>query len=415
MRQNPQVSGGTTATSVQEFTQIENAAAKASSAVRDAMANFASLCKMVGHPSSGTSLPPVSSPPPAQTGAVGASTFDTMSTAVTGPDTGLAAFAEAHDQAVTQAEESSGKLREIFEDTGKDIGTSFKDTFRDIFETGDADFKKLGKSIVGTLKGSALKIADEFILNPIGNALSTMASAAGTSLLGGFSGMLSGGGGGGFTGGSFGGGGGGLDLLTSLGLGSNLTGGGLFSGVSNWAAGAFPSVFGVGIGATGAQTATGFATGVGGLGPGGLGMPAPSGFSGVLGAAGGGMMGGLGASLLGLGHDNMLINSGASLAGGMAGMLLTPFLGPLGPIVGGFLGSTFAGLFGSKPKTHKAISPLSFDSSTGVVGLADPTVRRGGNLDLSSSGALETASLLNEILGTFDGGITGLPGRKSVV
>lgn len=66
----------------------------------------------------------------------------------------------------------------------------------------------------------------------------------------------------------------------------------------------------------------------------------------------GGGLGSIGASLLGLGNDNALINTGAGLAGSyLASLALTPFLGPFAPIVGGFAGSALSGLFNKKPSS----------------------------------------------------------------
>lgn len=86
----------------------------------------------------------------------------------------------------------------------------------------------------------------------------------------------------------------------------------------------------------------------------------------ALGALSAGSVGGTIASLLGLGSDSWLANTGASLAGGYVGAIAAGAIGtdlgvslgsvggPIGAIIGGFLGTVLAGVFGGKPSEEAA-------------------------------------------------------------
>lgn len=90
-----------------------------------------------------------------------------------------------------------------------------------------------------------------------------------------------------------------------------------------------------------------------------------------LGSAGYGALGGLGASLLGLGGGiggtigNIAGSLGGAAIGSSMGTILGMAGGPVGAIIGGFLGTAIGGLFGNKKPTNAAaFGNLNFDTGS---------------------------------------------------
>ena len=279
------------------------------------------------------------------------------------------------------------------------IQDAFADMFTDIFRNGIKSFKDLGDVIFDIMARTAAEVATMFIFNPSAAITLLGGTAAGGTSVGGTApggirgstGFIGGGGVGAAGGGGAISGSGFLSAASLLGIGQSATLGKLGVGLAGK----------LGFGATGAARF------------GNAGLNAPF-----------GMLGGFGASLLGLGDGgigSLLGGAAGGLAGGALGGsalggsvmsmlgLSSALGGPIGAAVGGFLGTVIPGLFGSKPKIKKAISPLTF--GPGGVGTADPIIRRGGDVGRSEAGALATADLLNLILDQMGAQIKGLPGR----
>lgn len=105
-----------------------------------------------------------------------------------------------------------------------------------------------------------------------------------------------------------------------------------------------------------------------------------------------GAFGGLGAGLLGLGHNNALVNAGAGFAGSVVGgglgaglSALGSFGGPVGSVLGGFAGSALSGFFGGGASNQSA--GVTFDPVTGHVYYAGSK----GDANVAARDALQNA------------------------
>jgi len=204
----------------------------------------------------------------------------------------------------------------------ENIQDAFSQTFENIFDKGVKGFDGFSDMVLSIMKKTAAQVAALFVFQQLG-----------------FGGLLSGASGSGGISMGGGPGGGGLGGLSSLSSLSGLfSGGGLFSSTLS------------DIGIDAAM----------GLGFKGSGVVAASGAFGNLGY---GALGGLGASLLGLGSKNpvanMLGGTGGALIGGGIGASLGTILGmaggPVGAVAGGFLGTALSGLFGGGGRTNSGV------------------------------------------------------------
>lgn len=237
----------------------------------------------------------------------------------------------------TEAAEETGGIAEAFENAVGDMKDASDDFFTDFFKgkINDATslFDRMKDAFARMLGEMATLAITRPILLPIamsvGGALGVPSDALGQVAQG-----FGGGGAGGLSG---------IDALSGVKSVLGLSGGSFLGG----------------FGAVNQFGANYLGTGLPGLAGGATSL----GLSGIL--AGGGI-GGLGASLLGLGNENPLVNTGASLAGGyLASLALTPILGPFAPILGGFAGSALAGLFGKKPSSKLQTGEV--DLTTGQI------------------------------------------------
>lgn len=146
---------------------------------------------------------------------------------------------------------------------------------------------------------------------------------------------------------------------STLGTGSSNSGLGNISGIGS------ALVNGLGLTSSGGIAGGMFSQTLAGVGNSigtGLGLSAggTATLTGAFGAMPYGALGGMGASLLGLGGGvgGMVGNIAGSLAGGAIGTSMGTILGlaggPLGAIIGGFLGTAIGGLFGNKKPTNAA-------------------------------------------------------------
>ncbi|MCE6993052.1 tape measure protein [Dyadobacter sp. CY323] len=235
--------------------------------------------------------------------------------------------------------ELKGPTAKAFASLASEIDDGFKDAFKSAFTESDGGFKKLLEGWKNTFKNFLAELAYQAMVRPIM-----------VSLVGGVGGLMGLSGGavnsvlGNVTGapGILGGGtGGGLSGLSGL---SGLLNGGLYSSTL----GNFGANAGFGLGNM-------------------MGMSFENAgvmsdlFRGGLGNMGYGAVGGLAASLFGLGSDNSLVNMATgtlgSLAGGAIGSSLGTILGfaggPVGALAGGFLGTALGGLFGGGKPSDK--------------------------------------------------------------
>lgn len=255
---------------------------------------------------------------------------------------------EGLKEQLQQAEDARDRFLEPFK---KGVQT-IEDNLVSAFSRGKLSAKSFVDDLKGMMSSAAAEIARQLIFRPIISSVlngisPTMASnmgysmgnatgvAAGASSSGGISSLLSGAS-------SIG-----SMLMNGLGLApSTGIAGGLFSqglaGIGN--------SIGTGLGLSAGGTAT---------------------LTGAFGAMPYGALGGLGASLLGLGGGigGTVGNIAGSLAGGAIGTSMGTILGmaggPVGAIIGGFLGSALGGLFGNKKPTNAAaFGNVNFD--TGV-------------------------------------------------
>jgi len=229
------------------------------------------------------------------------------------------------------------KTAEEYVKIGESIKSTLASDFDQILKTGKLTWQSLGNSLVDVIEKAASQAAADLIFQPIiaplivsaAGAISgaDVASATAQKL-----GIAANGASG---------------LSNFLGLGnSGISFSGITSAVNNW-------------GAANLGTANVSSSFVGPLLPG-----QTAGLTLIQGLTGGGI-GSFGASLVGLGNSNPLINTGAGIAGGVATAALLPELGPLAPIAGGFIGSAISGLFGGG-KHHVA---SSFDADLTPAGL----------------------------------------------
>lgn len=227
--------------------------------------------------------------------------------------------------------ERDGPVAKAFESLVGQIDDGFRDAFRNAFTGADNGWKGLIDGMKASFKTLLADLAYMAfqkrimvsIAGIVGGGMG-VSSGAQASILG-----------------DIGGTGGGFSLGNLGSVGSRLLNGGLYS-----------------------NTLGGFGSGVGNLLSGqAWGAMGPSKAAAIGGGAFGnlgyGAIGGFGASLLGLGSQNSIVNmiSGGlgSLAGGAVGTSMGTILGmaggPIGALAGGFLGTALGGLFGSsKPK-----------------------------------------------------------------
>ncbi|PSL23478.1 tape measure protein [Dyadobacter jiangsuensis] len=243
--------------------------------------------------------------------------------------------------------ELNSPVGKAFQSLASEIDDGFKDAFKSAFTESDGGFKALLNGWKNTFKNFLADLAYQAFARPIvislvgavGGAfgLSSGAIAAASS-----------------TGGTVG------TTVGSSGFLGNL--GSLYSGGK--------ALFGNSLGSSGISGAIntfGSKFGFANVGSNFMGPLLPGQTAGLTlsSALGYGSIGGLGASLLGLGNKNMFVNAGASTLGSLAGGLLG---GPIGAGLGGFVGSALGGLFGGGKPSDKA---------------------QGGTLDFAS-GALST-------------------------
>lgn len=243
--------------------------------------------------------------------------------------------------------ELNSPVGRAFQSLASEVDDGFKDAFKSAFTESDGGFKALLNGWKNTFKSFLADLAYQAFARPIvislvgavggafGLSSATIASAAST-------------------GGNVG------TTVGSSGFLGNL--GSLYSGGK--------ALFGNSLGTSGiggAINTFGSKFGFANVGSNFMGPLLPGQTAGLTlsSALGYGAIGGLGASLLGLGNKNMFVNAGASTLGSLAGGLLG---GPIGAGLGGFVGSALGGLFGGGKPSDKA---------------------QGGTLDFAS-GALST-------------------------
>jgi hypothetical protein len=115
----------------------------------------------------------------------------------------------------------------------------------------------------------------------------------------------------------------------------------------------------------------------------------------------GGFVGSIAANMLGLGHDNALVNAGTGTIGGIAGGVIG---GPIGAGIGAFLGTALGGLFGP----GKSVGPGG-GAQFGIGGGQDllSFFGQGGDNGFDASGSAQTVRQAMETLNTL---VTGLGG-----
>lgn len=324
------------------------------------------------------------------------------------------------------AREEAEALARPFARAAEGIQDSFADAFRDVFDGGEDIFERLGDRVLDIFKDTAAEIATLRIILPvvapaalgIGGALGLdRAGLEGLSRQLGLTAaqtqeLLGGGGGSGVTG-------------SLAGVGS-----GLIGGFQSQAIGSFLANTAL---EAGASTATAAFLGNAGLN---LGF---------------GAIGGLGASLLGLGSgdpviDTLLGGGGAFLGGGIGaglGTILGLPGGPVGAAIGGFLGTALGGLFGGSSRTPRSAARIGreggefvlidisgqgggfegtavqiLEAATGALQIIadelDATIREGfiGGVGLRGEGdpAIRVSAI--EALGGAGAGLLGASGRQ---
>jgi hypothetical protein len=177
--------------------------------------------------------------------------------------------------------------------------------------------------------------------------------------------------------------------LVSAGSGAySLMGGGgtgIMQGVTNWASEGIYNLTG----------SAGLAQGVG------LGIQ----------AAPWGIVGGLGASLLGLGNKNPVVSglgglvgsvAGGGLGGSALGGLLGSAAGPVGAVVGSFLGTALTGLFGGKPSVG-ANEGTNVNFANGAFSVGTSGADNGGDVSKSIALAQQAIASLNGVVSSLSG------------
>ncbi len=288
--------------------------------------------------------------------------------------------------------ELNGPVAKAFEALAREIDDGFKDAFRTAFTETDGGWKKMLEGWKSSFKALLADLAYTAFARPIiaqvvgvvgagmGVSSSAQASILGQSGLGGS--------------------GGGLSLGNLGSIGSSLLNGGLYSSTLG--------NIGVGIGNT-----------LSGLPFGAIGPWQAGSLQNVLGGAFGNMgygaIGGLAASLFGLGSKNTMVNmlSGGlgSLAGGAIGSSLGTILGmaggPVGAVAGGFLGTALGGLFGGG--TPRETLSANFDYQNGMLALGGVSTK-GGNVEDAQKFGSAIVTALNSLAAAVGGRATS-PGN----
>lgn len=289
--------------------------------------------------------------------------------------------------------ELDSPLANTFKNISSEIEDGLKDAFKNAFTATEGGWSKLLEGFKSTFDNLLAELAYQALAKPvIVSAVAGVGASMGLSnpaiaLTLGVNGTASGSG---------------VDLL---GLGSTLGG--------QATSGFFSSAL-TGVNNFGSQLGLGFASPVGANLPGAVSLTSSLGLGGL---------GGLGASMLGLGSGNVLIDSGLSLAGGFAGGALGSSIGtvlglaggPIGAVLGGFAGTALGGLFGGKP---------SDKSQKTYIDLADLTRKTSGqsgdkfsqeNRDFADSSidAVEQLALALKGAGaTLEGSVSAMVGSR---
>jgi len=284
---------------------------------------------------------------------------------------------KANAAAIREQERLVEQQREVLEQPFRNaitgIQNAFTNAFERIFRGGVDSFRDFASTVKDIVIRMAAEIASLLVFRPIlAGALSSVGASGLAASLG-----LASAGGTALSGGGLGG------LTTGAGLASGLVRGFQSQGLANLGTGLGARL---GLGA-GAQAFLGNA-----------GLNAPF-----------GLLGGLGASLLGLsgGLPSLALGTAGSLAGGGLGAsigALGSFGGPIGAVAGGFLGSVLGGLFGGKPP--RAIAGVQFDLASGVTERGGKGADPGQSEQIARSIAQSLEQLAQALGGTARGGFS---------
>ena len=276
------------------------------------------------------------------------------------------------ESASNLTKEFSGPMSDAVNDIANDIERDFAGAFKSAFKESENIFDGFVAGLKSTFSDFLAEIVYQAAARPI--VLSVV--GAGASLLG--ANAVSGG----LGGVAVNSGGSGFGGLTSV--GSSLLSGGLYSqGLGNVGANIGANLF------AGGDLLSGAA------------------FRGsqALGNLGYGAIGGLGASLLGLGNENALVNTGASTVGALIGGAF----GPVGAALGGFAGSAIGGLFGGSTPSGAISARLSLENGALVPGRFtedESTAERQRAIKKLQSGL---ADQVNQIIASAGGSIANAP------